>query len=173
MWESDMNHSILIIGMPGVGKSTLAVIAATALGWPLLDLDRTLARRFNMSVVDYIRLHGAEDFHRLEHDLLVNVISPIPPKDDAAARSAQRYVVACGGGICDREDNRQLIKAFSQSGGKVIHIHRDKQTVVPELRASTSIVFGMDESRVREREPALHFTSIRADAFHTSTLCIV
>lgn len=147
-----------------VGKSTLAVIAATYLECPLIDIDRTLAHRFEMPVADFIRRYGDANFRRYESQLLAEVLAtlessrtpPHPAENGQASgieprrNTSKQCVIACGGGICDSEENRAQLLLFREKGGTIIHVHRDKHVVVSNLRESTSIVFGTDERRVRD-----------------------
>ena len=86
-------RNILLIGMPGCGKTTVGKALAQAMGRPLVDLDEEIEAREGMPIPQIFALHGEETFRRAEHQVLV----------DAARRSGT--VIAAGGGIITRPEN--------------------------------------------------------------------
>ncbi len=86
-------RNILLIGMPGCGKTTVGKALAQAMGRPLVDLDEEIEAREGMPIPQMFALHGEETFRRAEHQVLV----------DAARRSGT--VIAAGGGIITRPEN--------------------------------------------------------------------
>jgi len=84
-------HAILV-GLPGVGKSTVGRRVARIVGREFLDFDEEIARRDGMSVPDIFRTQGEGHFRKLELELTRELV----------ARDAM--VLAPGGGwICQRE----------------------------------------------------------------------
>ena len=64
MSEPDRS-GIVLVGMPGSGKSTVGQLVAQRLGVPHLDTDELAERRIGMPVPAYIERHGEAAF-RLE-----------------------------------------------------------------------------------------------------------
>lgn len=73
--------AIILIGMPGVGKSTLAQPLSRALGWPAVDTDELLVhsqRRTLQAIVDadgYQRLRQIEEAVILANDFSRQVVA--------------------------------------------------------------------------------------------------
>lgn len=59
--------NIILIGMPGVGKSTIGVILAKILGYEFVDADLVIQKEEGMLLKDIIREKGADGFIRVEN----------------------------------------------------------------------------------------------------------
>lgn len=78
--------NIVLIGMPGCGKSTVGSILSEKTGRPLYDLDLLIAERAGMSAAEIIRTRGEAHFRDLETDICIEI----------SAKS--NCIIACGGG---------------------------------------------------------------------------
>ncbi len=85
--------NIVLIGMPGVGKSTLGRRLALMLKRPLVDLDEVITRRYGRTPAEIICQDGEPAFRRLEHELVA----------DYGGKSG--LVLATGGGAVTVEAN--------------------------------------------------------------------
>lgn len=90
-WET---KNLLLIGMPGCGKSTVGKALAKRLGRPFLDLDRAVEEKAGMTVPELFASRGEEAFRQLEHEALTE------------AAKGSGAVIAAGGGVVTREENR-------------------------------------------------------------------
>lgn len=81
-----MRGSLLLVGPPGVGKSTVAPRVAEALGLPWADLDAQIVAEAGCSVADIFAREGEEGFRQRERTCLQRVLCEGPA------------VVATGGG---------------------------------------------------------------------------
>ncbi|MCD7751600.1 MAG: shikimate kinase [Lachnospiraceae bacterium] len=77
-------HNIILIGMPGAGKSTVGVVLAKRLGHRFLDSDLVIQERTGKLLHQLIEIHGLEGFLRIENQ--VN-----------ASLDCDGYVIATGG----------------------------------------------------------------------------
>ena len=59
-------NNIILIGMPGTGKSTVGVILAKHLGYDFLDCDILIARREGRTLPEILEQDGLEHFLELE-----------------------------------------------------------------------------------------------------------
>jgi shikimate kinase len=93
-----LDISVAIIGYMGSGKTTVGHALARTLGWEFVDLDRAIAKSAGRGISEIFRASGEEHFRNLEHRALL----------DALGETRER-VVACGGGIILRPENRELL----------------------------------------------------------------
>lgn len=64
-----MTTHVILVGLPGAGKTSVGRMLSRRLNRPLLDFDEELERRTGLSVPDIFRIHGEAHFRRLELDL--------------------------------------------------------------------------------------------------------
>src|ERR1700716_2849397 len=60
---------LILVGLPGAGKTTVGALLATALGRSFLDFDTEITRREGMSIPEIFGQRGEEHFRHLEHEL--------------------------------------------------------------------------------------------------------
>lgn len=94
-----MNSSkkIFLIGPMGAGKTTIGRYLARVLGLPFIDTDVEIEKRCGTNIPWIFDVEGENGFREREHKILVEVCSMTP------------CVIATGGGIVIREDNRKLL----------------------------------------------------------------
>lgn len=63
-----MRRHILLVGMPGVGKSTVGALVAEGLSAPLLDIDSILVRQMGMPIAQIFGMVGEARFRSMERD---------------------------------------------------------------------------------------------------------
>lgn len=90
---------VVIIGLPGVGKSTVGRRTAQSLGWDFLDLDSAIEQRAGKSVRDIFDTEGEVAFRRRETEILRHSVE-----------SERPCIVAAGGGVVVTEENRDILK---------------------------------------------------------------
>jgi shikimate kinase len=90
---------VTIVGYMGCGKTTVGRILAHTLGWEFVDLDRAIALDAGRAISEIFAHSGEEHFRDLEHRALVGALD-----------GAKERVVACGGGIVVRPENRDKLK---------------------------------------------------------------
>lgn len=90
---------ISLIGLPGVGKSTIGRRLAQRLRLPLHDCDSLLEARFGRPIRTVFEVDGEARFRDAEAELLAELTAEV----DA--------VIATGGGIVMRPANRELLRS--------------------------------------------------------------
>ena len=68
-----MGNNIILIGMPGAGKSTIGVILAKTLGMDFLDSDLAICRRRGTTLQQILDTEGLENFLDLEEDVILGL----------------------------------------------------------------------------------------------------
>ena len=63
-----MKDNIVLIGMPGVGKSTVGVVLAKALGYNFVDADLVIQQQTGKLLCELIAEHGTEGFLEIEDE---------------------------------------------------------------------------------------------------------
>lgn len=79
-----MRDNIILIGMPGAGKSTVGVVLAKKLGYAFVDSDLVLQEKYGKLLQELIEERGVEGFWEIE-----NAVN--------ASLSLQKSIVATGG----------------------------------------------------------------------------
>ena len=63
-----MPRHVVLVGLPGSGKSTVGHLAAEKLGAPLIDIDQLLVREMGMPVAQIFGMVGEVKFRQMERD---------------------------------------------------------------------------------------------------------
>lgn len=103
--------NLVLVGMPGCGKSSLGAILAESMGRMLIDCDEEIVRRAGMPIPEIFSRLGETYFRDIESEVLQEVCS------------GSAKVIATGGGAILREEN---VRAMHQNG-RVCFIRRDIQ----------------------------------------------
>lgn len=81
-----MNNNIILIGMPGAGKSTVGVILAKVLGYRFIDSDLLIQEQAGCLLKDIIEKEGLEGLLAVEDQVNSNI-------------QAENTVIATGGSV--------------------------------------------------------------------------
>ena len=103
-----MDKNIVLIGMPGVGKSTIGVILAKLLGYRFVDTDIVIQEEEKKLLKEIISEKGTEGFIETENRILTGL-------------KAERSVIATGGSAVYGADAMKNLSV----GGIVIYLKLD------------------------------------------------
>ena len=101
----DRHKNIVLIGMPGVGKSTVGVLLAKRLRYAFLDTDIYIQTRQGQSLQEIIASRGATGFCDLEEQHLLSI-------------SLKAHVIATGGSVVYSHKAMQHLRRH----GFVVHL---------------------------------------------------
>lgn len=62
-------YNLVLIGMPGAGKSTVGVVLAKRMGYGFVDSDLLIQERYGKLLHELIEEKGVEGFWKLENDV--------------------------------------------------------------------------------------------------------
>ena len=62
--------NIILIGMPGAGKSTIGVLLAKTLIMSFTDTDLLIQKKHSAALCEIIKEHGIDEFLRIENDVI-------------------------------------------------------------------------------------------------------
>jgi shikimate kinase len=71
--RADCALNIILIGMPGAGKSTVGVLLAKRLGYQFIDTDLLLQTRHHCRLQEIIAREGLAAFKQIEEDVLCSL----------------------------------------------------------------------------------------------------
>ena len=101
--------NLVLVGMPGSGKTSIGLGAAERMGRPIVHCDELIERRAGMTIPEIFEKYGEAYFRDLESEVMEDVCR------------APGQVISCGGGVILRERN---VRAMRQNG-RICLILRD------------------------------------------------
>ena len=132
-------NNIILIGMPGCGKTSLGKKASEELGLEFLDLDDYVVERNGMTIEEMFS--KGENFFR--------------DKESSVVREMTGYkntIISTGGGVIKREENMDVLK----SCGYVVIIHRLTEKIIENVDTDTRPLLKDGKERIynlyRERK---------------------
>lgn len=126
--------NIVLVGMPGSGKSSVSEILANSLNMSVVDTDGIIVSRFG-EINKIFADHGEEYFRGLES----KVIAEVSLMDNA--------VISTGGGSILKSENVENLK----KNGKIVYLKTELKTLVARTLGDTSrpLLAGDCENKLR------------------------
>ncbi len=115
-----MNHLVLV-GMMGVGKSTVGRLVAAELDRPLYDSDEMIEERTGRTVREIWSTDGEAAFRALETDTLLEALA-----------EPEQSVIAAAGGVVLSDRNREVLKG---ADAHVVWLLADVEVLVDRVRS--------------------------------------
>lgn len=100
--------SIILVGMPGCGKTTIGKLLADMTGRTVIDTDVMITEVNNRTPSEIILADGEESFRKIEHIEVCN------------AGKLSETIISTGGGVVTREENYEPL----HQNGTIFFIHR-------------------------------------------------
>ena len=102
---SFMKNNVILIGMPGAGKSTVGVVLAKLLNYKFVDSDIVIQQKMKKKLKDIILEQGAESFKKIENKI-------------NSGLNVKKCVVATGGSVVFGKDAMEHFKKI----GTVVYL---------------------------------------------------
>ncbi|KAF2191330.1 hypothetical protein K469DRAFT_720325 [Zopfia rhizophila CBS 207.26] len=118
----DLNASIVLIGIRGTGKSTLAVMASVACQRRVVDVDASFQEATGLSTAAYRKQFGATNHNRRQEEVLRTVL----------LNHDKGSIIVCNGSSLERS-GQALLQEYSRTH-PVIHIVRDSRSIHEYLK---------------------------------------
>lgn len=108
--------NLVLIGMPGAGKSSMGVVAAKMLGMDFIDADLLIQNRFGRTLARLIDELGAEGFIEIENEVLCDI-------------ECENTVVATGGSAIYSEEAMAHLREM----GTIVYLQASFEELVERL----------------------------------------
>ncbi len=109
-------ENIILIGMPGAGKSTVGVVLAKRMGYRFMDTDIVIQEQVGMLLNDIIAQRGTEGFKETENSILSHI-------------KAEKTVIATGGSAVYGKEAMANLKNL----GKVVYLKQSCRSISNRL----------------------------------------
>lgn len=112
--------NIILIGMPGSGKTTVSKELQKRLNLPVIDIDEYLVSKFNQSIEDMFTI--SEDYFRERESICCHEVSKL-----------KGHIISTGGGVIKRQENIKVLK----QNGVIFLLDRDVENIIQDIETST------------------------------------
>ena len=130
-----MKRHVVLVGLPGAGKTTAGRLAAAQLGASFTDLDEVIAERAGMPVPGIFADRGEAGFRALEREAMEELLATAP------------RVIAPGGGWAAREG----ALAAARPRALTVHLRVSPETAASEIIAWSDGVLNCSPTRMPAR----------------------
>jgi len=113
--------NVILIGMPGSGKSTVGVLVAKALGYGFLDVDLVIQHQEGALLQDILDTRGTDAFLEAEERAVCSV-------------DCKRHVIAPGGSAVCREGAARHLKSL----GTVVYLRVTLEELIRRIQNLSS-----------------------------------
>ena len=133
---SAQKENVVLIGMPGSGKSTVGVLLAERLGRPMCDTDTLIIERTGRAIPEIFATDGECVFRDLESHVIAELV---------AERTG--HIIATGGGAILRDENVTELRR----NGRLYFLDRPLSELLPTEDRPLSASKEAIEKRYGER----------------------
>lgn len=144
---SKNTRNVILVGMPGCGKSTVGALVAEKLGRPFFDADDEFAKMHGITPAEAINTLGEEKFRLMEHETLCEL-----GKKSSA-------VIATGGGAVTKDYNYAPL----HQNGVIVFLRRDL-SLLPIAGRPLSQRSSVEELYAKRKDAYLAFSDLQIDS---------
>lgn len=135
--SAEIARPIALIGLMGVGKTTVGRRLSKRMGLPFYDSDEEIEQASGRTVAGYFRDHGEQDFRAGEHRVIQRILDGTP------------VILATGGGAFIPEDTRATLI----ENALTVWLKGDFETIMERVsRKDTRPLLKVADPRAKMRE---------------------
>lgn len=128
-----MNKNIVLIGMPGSGKTTIGKELSKKLSMNFIDVDSYIEENEKMSISDMFKI-SEEYFRQIENKYIIKL------------SKLSSTIIATGGGVIKNENNILLLK----NNSILIYINRDIDDIMKDIDISKRPLLKDGKDRLKD-----------------------
>ena len=117
---SNLKDKVILIGMPGCGKTTIGKLLAEELNYNFYDMDKYIEEISGESIKDLFE-KGEENFRNFESKACEDL------------SNKKRTIISAGGGVIKRKKNIDLFR----NGSIIIFIDRPIENIISDVDTET------------------------------------
>ncbi|HEX4001437.1 MAG TPA: shikimate kinase [Candidatus Acidoferrales bacterium] len=155
--ENRQRRLVCLTGFMGSGKSTVARLLSSQLGWLKTDLDKSITEATGASISQIFAAQGEAEFRRIEREQLERVVAEY-------AETQRPRIVSLGGGTIAQPQNLALLH---ENGAILIWLQCPIEDLLHRCAQVTDRPLFRDEASFRrlyeERVPAYELSDYRVD----------
>ena len=144
--QSHQMQNIVIIGMPGSGKTAVSTMLAERLGRKIFDTDTIVSEKAGMTIPEIFAAQGEAGFRKLETEATAEV------------GKLSGNIISTGGGVVTVADNYELL----HQNGVIVWIERDTNKLARDGRP-ISLSSDLNELYAARLPLYERFADIKAD----------
>jgi len=149
---------VCLTGFMGSGKSTVARLLASQLGWMHTDLDRCIGQAVGLTISEIFARAGEAEFRRLESEQLARIVAEY-------AQTRKARILSLGGGTITQPQNLTLLR---EQGAALIWLRCPIEELLRRCAQITDRPLFRDEASFRrlysERLPTYELSDYRVDS---------
>ena len=123
------NENITIVGMTGVGKSTVGKLLAQSLGWEFVDIDQELEKEYQKPLQVILDELGDEEFQKVESKKIIEI------------GDVKKTIISPGGSIIYSPDAMKFLKVISI----IIYLSNRSEVLKDRVNNKTRGIVGIKE----------------------------
>ena len=137
--------NIVLVGLPGSGKTVVGRALAYSTGYGFLDLDKCIEDSQGMSISEIIQRFGEKKFRALEGEVLSQLLS------------IRNHIVSVGGGAVDSDKNWHFLEKIGVVIWLNVHVEGIARRLLQEEKRLKDRPLLADVIRVEGREKRFAF----------------
>lgn len=118
-----MKDNIILTGFMGSGKTSVGIRLSYALKRTMIDTDKWIEKRQNMTISEIFAGEGEEAFRKMETECLKELI-----------KTCDNQIISVGGGLPVREENRRLLSRL----GRVFYLKASPEAIYERIKNDTT-----------------------------------